>query len=212
MESVFDLYKPTDITEDNVTISIDVDDWCFLKTMQHRAIEVQSEIDSALAQMVSRVIIQINQDDKGIPVDERVPLKLFISSDGGDVFAGLQMIDIIANSTTPIWTINVGHEYSMAAIVGLAGTKRYATKNASFLIHDGAVSIQDSGSKVHDFIKFDKKLNDRIKNFVLEHSTITAKLFNSRARNEWYFFADDAKKYGMIDGIIGEDISLEEVI
>lgn len=212
MTENFDLFKPSGITAENVTLTVDLDDWFFMRTMQERVIEIPGIIEEGIVQLCQRSIIQINQMDKGIPVDERVPIKILISSDGGDTFAGLELIDMIQNSKTPVWTVNMGHEYSMAAIVGLAGNKRYATKNASFLIHDGAVSIQDSGSKVHDFIKFDKQLNERIKKFVLSRSNITAQKYSSKARNEWYFFADEAKKLGMVDGIIGEDIELEEII
>lgn len=212
MTEFFDLFNPADITAENVSLTVDLDDWFFMRTLQMRVIEVPGIIESGIVSLCQRAIIQINQMDKDIPIEDRVPIKLLISSDGGDTFAGLELIDMIQNSKTPVWTINMGHEYSMAAIVGLAGHKRYAAKNASFLIHDGAVSINDSGSKVHDFIKFDIQLNERIKKFVLSKSEITARMYNSKARNEWYFFAEEAKKLGMIDGIIGEDIEFEEII
>ena len=212
MESNFDLYNPAMLTRENVTLSMDVDDLFFLKSMQHRIIEVSCVIDDTIAQLIQRSILQINQEDKGVPIEEREPIKILITSDGGDTFSGLAIIDAIQNSKTPVWTINVGREYSMAAIIGVAGHKRYATKNASFLIHDGAVSIQDSGGKVNDFIKFNLSVDTRIKNIVISNTNITSQKYNARARNEWYFFADEAKKLGMIDGIIGEDIDLDEII
>lgn len=212
MESFFDLYNPAKLTGENVTLTMDIDDWFFLRSMQHRIIEIPGSIEDGITQLVQRSIIQINQEDTGIPVEERAPIKILISSDGGDTFSGLAMIDAIQNSLTPVWTVNMGREYSMAAIIGVVGHKRYALKNASFLIHDGAVSIQDSGGKVNDFIKFNLSVDTRIKSIVLSNTNITARMYNSKARNEWYFFAEEAKKLGMIDGIVGEDISLEQII
>ena len=212
MKTQMELFKPNMISTDDVVVNLDIDAYFYLRSLEERIIELDDAIDSETIAIPLRSIIQINKMDQGIPVEDRVPIKLLLTSDGGDVIAGLSLIDAIQNSTTPVYTINMSHQYSMGALIGLVGHKRFATKSASYLIHDGGVSIQDSSGRVHDFIKFELMLQKRLKDIVLGRTEISAKMYNKKAREEWYFFADEAKKLGVVDSIIGEDVTLEEIL
>ena len=206
------IFSPTDFESDTLSVNIDLDDYFALKQWQSRILDLNDRIDEVSASSIVGTIIYINMLDKGIPVEDRVPIKLFISSEGGDVMDGFSIIDAIQNSITPIYIINRSYQYSMAALIGVVGHKRYATKNATFLFHDGTMFIGDSSGKAHDFLKFDLQIKDRIKELVLSHTNITSRTYNKKVREEWYFFADEAKRLGVIDGIIGEDVTLEEII
>ena len=139
-------------------------------------------------------------------------MELYISSNGGNVDDGFELIDVIENSKTPIYTINLSYQYSMAFLIGIAGHKRFATKNAKFLMHDGSQFLYSSGAKVQDQMKFQEKVEKRIKNYVLSKSNITSKEYDSKYRIEWYLFADEAKANGFTDYIIGEDCDIDKII
>ena len=100
----------------------------------------------------------------------------------------------------------------MAFLIGIAGHKRFATKNAKFLMHDGSQFLYSSGAKVQDQMKFQEKVEKRIKNYVLSKSNITSKEYDSKYRIEWYLFADEAKTNGFTDYIIGEDCDIDKII
>lgn len=207
-----ELFKPVNFEPNTLSVNVDLDEYFFLQQMQNRIITINAVIDDEVANAVVQSILRINLDDVGIRVEDREPIKLIISSDGGDVFSGFSIIDVIKNSATPVHTFNISHWYSMATIIGMVGDKRYATSNASFLIHDGTTVIGDSSNKVHDFLKFDTQLQKRMKKIVLDHSLIASSTYTKKSREEWYFFAEEAKKLGVIDEIIGEDVTLEKVI
>lgn len=61
-------------------------------------------------------------------------------------------------------------------------------------------------------LNFKKKREQRIKEYVLEHSNLTEKEYDENYRVEFYTYADEAKKYGFTDYIIGVDCSLDEVL
>lgn len=212
MDTNFELFTPVNIPTDNVTLNLDLDDVFFIQSMERRAIEINKDIDEDLARIVRRSILQINKQDEGIAVKDREPIKLIITSFGGDVASGFSIIDMIQSSITPVHTYNVGYQYSMAAVIGVVGRKRYATKNATFLIHEGSTQVANSIGKLQDFMMFDMAIETRIKDIVVAHTNISEDDYASKARNEWYFFADEAKELGVIDGIIGEDIGIEEII
>ena len=46
----------------------------------------------------------------------------------------------------------------------------------------------------------------------LKQRKITEKEYSKKYRVEWYMYADEAKKNGFVDYIIGEDCSLDDII
>lgn len=184
----------------------------YLKDLKQRKLFLNSEICSLSVEDIVHHIMQYNREDADTPVGDRKPILLYLTSVGGDVDAGFELIDIISSSVTPVYTINMGYWYSMGLLIGIAGHKRYATQNAKLLMHDGSHFIYNSGAKVQDQMEFQKKYEARIKKYILEKSRITEKEYKDKFRVEWYMFADEAKEKGLIDHIIGVDCSLEEVI
>lgn len=187
------------------------DEWFYLRDLGRRRLFLTDIVDECNVSTLVRHIIQYNKEDKDTPVEERKPIHLFISSRGGDVDAGFELVDVIRTSKTPVYTINLGYWYSMGFLIGIAGHKRYATPNAKLLMHDGAIFTYDSGTKAHDRMEFQKRVEARIRDYVIERSRITGEEYDAKLRVEWYMFADEAKEKGLIDAIIGVDCALDEV-
>lgn len=119
---------------------------------------------------------------------------------------------MIMNSKTPVYTINLGYQYSMGFLIGLAGHKRFATHNAKFLMHDGSNFVYNSGAKAQDQMEFQKKVEERIKQYIISRSNLTPEEYDSKLRVEWYLFADEAKQKGFVDYILGEDCDINEIV
>lgn len=201
-----------DFSEEAILKAGIVEEIFYIKDLKQRKLFLQVAIDQFSVGEIVHHIMQFNAEDKGIDVKDRKPILLYITSNGGSVDAGFELIDVIKNSKTPVYTINLGYQYSMGFLIGLAGHKRFATSNAKFLMHDGSSFVWDSGAKVQDRIEFQKRVDDRIKEYVLENSKVTPEEYDSKLRVEWYLFADEAKEKGFVDYIIGSDCSIDEVI
>ena len=183
-----------------------IDDYC------SRHIYLHDEICEITANYVINRILSYNNDDKNIPESERKPIIFYCTSSGGSVDDGMGIINIIEQSITPIYTVNLAYQCSMGFLIGLAGKKRYAMPNAKFLMHDGTSVAIGASSKILDSIKFEEQREKRIKEFVLNHSNLNQKQYDEIYRVELYTFADKAKEYGFIDYIIGVDCDLGEVL
>ena len=61
-------------------------------------------------------------------------------------------------------------------------------------------------------MKFQEREDERLKQYILEHSNITADEYDANLRVEWYMFADEAKQKGFVDYIIGQDCDIDMVI
>ena len=183
-----------------------------LEDLQDRKLYINFEIDETLIDEIVYHILRFNTEDKGKSVEERKPILLYCISNGGSVVDGFSLIDVILASKTPIYTINLGYQYSMGFLIGLAGHKRYALKNATFLMHDGQNFIYNSSAKVKDQMKFQEMQEERVKQYILSRSWLTSEEYDAKLRVEWYLYANQAKEKGFTDFIIGEDCDIDVII
>lgn len=195
-----------------VTDHSSLEEVMMVKDMQQRKIWLHDEIDIETVSGAIHNIYQYNREDADLPVEGRKPILLYIASNGGSVDAGFALIDAIQTSKTPVYTINTGYWYSMGFLIGLSGKKRFAMPNATFLMHDGSNFIWTSGSKAQDQADFNRRVEARVKQYILDHSTLTSKEYDKKQRVEWYLFADEAKEKGFIDQIIGVDCDIDTVV
>lgn len=189
-----------------------VDELFYLQDLKQRKLFLNADIDQFSVADIVKHIMQINKEDKGLEPHKRMPILLYVTSNGGEVDSGFELIDVIMNSKTPVYTINLGYQYSMGFLIGLSGHKRYATRNAKFLMHDGSNFVYNSGAKAQDQMEFNRKIESRIKQYVLSRSKVSEEEYDSKLRVEWYLFADEAKEKGFVDYIIGEDCDINEIV
>lgn len=189
-----------------------VEELFYLKDLKQRKLFLNEDIEQFTIANIVKHIMQFNKEDEGVEPEIRKPILLYVTSNGGEVDSGFELIDVIMSSQTPVYTINLGYQYSMGFLIGLAGHKRFATKNAKFLMHDGSNFVWDSGMKAQDRMEFQKKIEERIKQYVMSRSAVTNEEYESKLRVEWYLFADEAKEKGFVDYIIGEDCDINEII
>lgn len=189
-----------------------VDEIFYLNDLKQRKLFLNVDIEQISVADIVKHIMQFNKEDKGIEIEKRQPILLYVTSNGGEVDSGFELIDVIQNSKTPVYTINLGYQYSMGFLIGLAGHKRFATPNAKFLMHDGSNFVYNSGAKAQDQMEFQRKVEERVKQYIISRSNLTSEEYDSKLRVEWYLFADEAKEKGFVDFIIGKDCDIDMII
>lgn len=203
-----------DITEalSAITKNMSIDDYFYLKDFQERKHYLTDEIYSGSVEDICKAILQYNKEDKEIDPEDRQPVLLYLDTLGGDVTEGFRLIDVIQSSKTPVYIINLGTCYSMGFIIYAVGHKRFASRNATFLMHDGSMQASGSTSKTRDYMEFNDRIDGRCKDIVIATTNISSELYDEQLRKEWYMFADEAKSLGVVDYIIGVDCELDDVI
>ena len=184
-----------------------------MSDLEERRLFINGVIDDEVIDTIVYHILRYNREDKGVPVLERVPIKLYINSNGGDVYSGYGLISAITSSHTPIHTINQGTCASMAFLIFISGDKRYSMGNSMFLMHEGFAGGFDNTSKMRDRMEFEtKQLEEHTRNFVLNHTSIEEDFYKEKYRIEWYMFPEEARRYGICDYIVGKDCTIDEII
>ena len=180
----------------------------YWKNDNDRIFWIEGEILDTLFEY-SKQIIRLNKEDKGIPVENREPIKFFIDSPGGDLETTLAFIGLVSISKTPIWMINAGTAYSAAGIILMSGHKRFALPNSQALIHTGSGQLGGTYSQTKEQMKNYDKMIDKMKNFIISHTNIDQELFDKNEDKDWYIYTDEQLSLGIVDKIV-ED--LDEIL
>lgn len=171
------------------------------RRLRNREIVWNDNIDDATID-IALYIRKWNKKDREIDADKRKPIKIFINSDGGNVDTVLHIIDMIQLSKTPVYTIGMGRVYSAGGLLLMAGHKRFVFPNTSCLIHDGSSGVIDSIGKMLDNLEFTKKLNERIREYILSKTNITDEMYKENYRSDWFLFSTEMIELGIADEIV----------
>lgn len=184
----------------------------YYKNFNNRILWLDSNVDETWLEY-EKVILLWNKEDmeSNIPVEERIPIKLFIYSYGGSLDINYSFIDIIETSTTPIIGINMGQACSAACFIYLACKTRYTFPHSAFLIHQGGVDGGFSGTYeqvVAAIMEYQRQM-DVLAKYIMAHTNITQEEMDENFSSDWYLSAEEAVEKGVAHKII---TSLEEII
>lgn len=179
---------------------------------KQRRLILDEEITESVVAGYSLMIAKWNAEDKDILPEKRKKIVIFIHSPGGDVISGFNLLDVIDSSETPIITIGMGECASMASYVLAAGHERYCYPNTVVLIHDGEQGYQTSAGKGKDIQAFFDKQSTKMRKYLATHTNMDEEYLKSVEDREVYLFGDEAKEKGIVDGLIGVDVRLTDVI
>jgi len=172
----------------------------FSRLLKDRIVLLFNEVNDDLACSVIAQLLYLES------LDPNKDISLYINSPGGSVAAGLGIYDTIRRLKCDVSTICVGRAASMGAFLLAAGTKgkRYALENSQIMIHQvlGAASGQATDIIVES--QHMQRVKTRINTLLAANTGHTAEeIERDTDRNNW-MFAEDAKRYGIIDHVITE--------
>ena len=177
----------------------------FSRLLKDRIIFLSEDVNHASASLVVAQLLFLESED---PDRE---IYLYINSPGGSITDGMAIVDTINYIKCPVSTICVGLAASMGAVLLASGTKgkRYATPNAEILIHQpliagGGLSGQTTEIKIHadHMVKTREKLNKLLS----EKTGQDLVTIERDTERDTYMTAEEALKYGLIDGIMDKRI------
>ncbi|MGD0576713.1 MAG: ATP-dependent Clp protease proteolytic subunit [Candidatus Staskawiczbacteria bacterium] len=137
--------------------------------------------------------------------DSKRDIKLYINSPGGSVTAGLAIYDTMQYLKCPVSTICIGLTASMAAVILAAGTKgkRFSLPNAEILLHQVAGGMQGQAADIEITAKQILHMKQKLNKIISSHTGQALAKVEKDTDRDFYLTAEEAKKYGLIDEVIG---------
>lgn len=193
-------------------MSIGLAERLWIEDRHDRILYLDGYVDEDVLHTLILQICKINGEDYGIPVEERIPITLIINSGGGNSIIGMSLVNVIQNSNTPVIGVCFGLCASMAFGIFAVCHTRLAVPDAVFMVHDGDVCIGNTATKVKDYMtKLVPKLDEKYNRAIASRTKFTVKELDEMSPHDNWFFADELIEMNMVDGIIGKDISIEDV-
>ena len=164
--------------------------------LKDRNLLLYGELDDSDYRDVLQAMLLLN----GISQVE--PINLFMCSQGGEVDAGMAIYDLIQWIPAPVYTIGMGNCASMAAILLMAGQKRFIFPHCWVMLH------QTSGFFWGDkdtTVSRASMMERQEKQILALQSLHTGQSEDQIARDtikEKWFDAEEALAYGIVDEII----------
>lgn len=128
-------------------------------------------------------------------------IRVHIMSEGGDVYAGLNMMNVLERSRVKVVTIAQGACCSAATFVLLGGSERRIGKNAYVLIHQISTEMWGSFNDLKHELKSTDKLMKMLKDMYLSKTKIPESKFKSLMKKDIYLPPDKCLKYGIVSEI-----------
>jgi ATP-dependent Clp protease protease subunit len=170
----------------------------YSRLLKDRIIFLGEEVNDVTASLIVAQMLFLEAEDPGKDIN------FYINSPGGSVTAGMAIYDTMNYIKSDVSTICIGMAASMGAFLLSGGTKgkRFALPNSEIMIHQpsGGAKGQATDIKIvaDNIIKTRKRLNE----ILAKNTGKPLDVIEVDTERDFYMMAEEAKEYGIIDGIL----------
>ncbi len=131
-------------------------------------------------------------------------ISLYIDSPGGEVYAGLGILDTMNFIKPEVSTICVGEAASMASVLLAAGAKgkRLALPNSMILIHQPSSGAQGQQTDIQIVADETKWIRNHMNELLASYTGQPVEKINKDTERDNYMRAQEALEYGLVDRVI----------
>jgi len=133
-------------------------------------------------------------------------ISFYIQSPGGEVSAGLAILDTMKYIKSPVSTIAVGLAASMGAVLLAAGDKRFALPHTDIMIHQPLGGAQGQITDMEIQLKQGLKAKKVLTELLAQYTKKPVETLLADMERDNYMTAAEAKEYGLIDEILEKKI------
>jgi ATP-dependent protease ClpP protease subunit len=174
----------------------------FYTDINNRVYWLTEEIGECTLDLV-QYITRWNREDRGVPVEERKPIRIIIDCGGGSLSVSETLSNIIKMSKTPVYSIALGFVASGASVVHLSCHKKFALPNSVFVLHKGSCSgVSGTYDEIVSFARDYEKQIEMLMTFYIENTKYTEDEIEENIQTDWYIRMDEAIEKGLVDEVI----------
>ncbi len=153
--------------------------------------------------MANTVLAQLLFLEKENPDDD---IQMFINSPGGEINAGMAILDTMNYIKCDVSTIAVGLAASMGSLLLAHGAKgkRFALPNSKIHIHQPLGGVKGQASDIAIEAQEILKTREQLYKMLAKQTGQSIKQIEKDADRDKYFTAVEAKEYGLIDKVISK--------
>ena len=170
----------------------------YSRLLRDRIVMVSGPIETNMANTIIAQLLFLESENPNADIS------MYINSPGGEVYAGLAIMNTMQYIKPNVTTIGMGVVASMASVLLAAGEKgkRFLLPDATVMIHQPSAGTQGMITDMEISVREGQRLKKLITQKMSEFTGRKEKeLFDAMERDNW-MDAEAAKKFGLVDGIL----------
>jgi ATP-dependent Clp protease protease subunit len=170
----------------------------YSRLLKDRIIFLGTAIDDHIANLVIAQMLYLESQD---PDKE---IFFYLNTPGGHVSSGMAIYDTMQYIKPPVSTFCMGQAASMGALLLAAGQKgkRYALPHSRILIHQPLGGFQGQATDIDIQAREILRLKEELNQLLAELTGQPLSKIQADTERDYYMSSQQAKDYGIIDGII----------
>lgn len=170
----------------------------YSRLLKERIVFLGGPIDSDVANLVVAQFLFLASEDA------KKDIHFYINSPGGQVSAGLAILDAMNHVQPNVATYCVGMAASAAALLLSAGEKgkRFALPNAEIMIHQPSGGAEGMATDIEITAKHILKLRERLNKIMAKNTGQKLEKIERDVDRDFFMSAEEAKEYGLIDKVL----------
>lgn len=166
--------------------------------LKERIVMLGTPINDQIANLIVAQLLYLAREDP------TKPIRFYINSPGGHVYAGMAIYDTMQQIECPVSTVAVGFAASFGTILLTAGAPgmRYALPNATIHLHQPLGGAQGQASDIaiqaQEILRLRTSLND----ILVHHTKQPLDKIEKDTDRDLYMSAQEAMEYGLIDQVL----------
>jgi ATP-dependent Clp protease protease subunit len=171
--------------------------------LKERIVYLGTQINDQVSNVIVAQLLYLEREDPDKDIN------LYINSPGGVITAGLAIYDTMQLIKPDVSTICVGMAASMGTILlaGGAAGKRFALPNSTVHMHQALGGAQGQAADIEIAAREILRMQDIIRGILVTHSGQTYEKIARDSDRDYYLAALEAKAYGLIDEVLGQEPS-----
>ena len=170
----------------------------YSRLLKENIIFLGGPIDDTVANLIIAQLLFLQAENP------KKDITMYVNSPGGQVNAGLAIIDTMNNIKNDVSTVCVGMAASMAAVILACGAKgkRFTLENSEVMIHQPLGGTEGQAADIEINAKHILKTRDNLYKILAKQTgQKVEKIHRDSDRDKW-MNAVEAKEYGLVDKVL----------
>ena len=172
--------------------------------------EFKNELESATLYIFDNIgssywEINANDIEEELKNANNKPLNIHINSNGGEVFEGFTIYNLIKGYSGQTTVYVDGLAASIASVIALAGDKVIMNKASMLMIHNASGGCYGNAEEMKKVVEALEKINSVIKDIYVAKTGLSIEKLTELMDNETFMTPSECLEYGFCDEVIDEE-------
>ena len=169
----------------------------FSLLLKERIIILGTPINDQIANLIVAQLLWLASED------DSKPIRMYINSPGGQVYAGMAIYDTMQYVKPDVATVGMGLAASMGQFLLSSGAKgkRFATPHARVMMHQPSGGIGGTATDVRINAELILHMKRVLAELIAEQTGKSVEQINADGDRDRWFTAEEALEYGFVDHI-----------